>query len=174
MDIKFKELKIENFMSIGDALIDLTDRGFTLIEGVNNNTNDNAKSNGSGKSSIFESLVWCLTGNTIRGNKSVVNYNGNDGALVKLSFVMNGDEFVITRTKDHSKHKTNLFIEVNGVDKSGKGIRDTESILSEYLPDLTSSLIGSVIVLGQGLPQKFSANSPSGRKEVLEKLFKSD
>ena len=110
MDIKFKELKIENFMSIGDAQIDLTDRGFTLIEGVNNNTNDNAKSNGSGKSSIFESLVWCLTGNTIRGNKSVVNYNGNDGALVKLSFTMNGDEFVITRTKDHSKYKTNLFI----------------------------------------------------------------
>ena len=84
------------------------------------------------------------------------------------------DKFIITRTKDHSKHKTNLFIEINGVDKSGKGIRDSEKLLAEYLPDLTSSLIGSVIVLGQELPQKFTNNSPSGRKEVLEKLFKSD
>ena len=174
MDIKFKKLHIENFMSIGEADIDLSDRAFTLIEGVNNNENDNARSNGSGKSSIFESLVWTLTGNTMRGNKDVVNYNGNDGALVALEFIVDTDKFVITRTKEHSKHKTNLFIEINGVDKSGKGIRDSEKLLAEYLPDLTSSLIGSVIVLGQGLPQKFTNNSPSGRKEVLEKLFKSD
>lgn len=174
MDIKFKELHIENFMSIGEATIDLSDRAFTLIEGVNNNEADNARSNGSGKSSIFESLVWSLTGSTMRGNKDIVNYNGSDGALVKLTFIVDGDKFVITRTKDHSKHKTNLFIEINGVDKSGKGIRQSELLLSEYLPDLTPSLIGSVIVLGQGLPQKFSSNSPSGRKEVLEKLFKSD
>jgi DNA repair exonuclease SbcCD ATPase subunit len=174
MDIKFKKLHIENFMSIGEADIDLSDRAFTLIEGVNNNENDNARSNGSGKSSIFESLVWALTGTTMRGNKDIVNFNGNDGALVTLEFIVDNDKFVITRTKDHSKHKTNLFIEINGVDKSGKGIRDSEKLLAEYLPDLTSSLIGSVIVLGQGLPQKFTNNSPSGRKEVLEKLFKSD
>lgn len=174
MDIKFKNLHIENFMSIGEANIDLSDRAFTLIEGVNNNEADNARSNGSGKSSIFESLVWTLTGNTMRGNKDIVNYNGTDGALVRLEFILDNSTYVITRTKEHSKHKTNLFIEINGVDKSGKGIRDTEKLLSEYLPELTSSLIGSVIVLGQGLPQKFSSNSPSGRKEVLEKLFKSD
>ena len=174
MDIKFKKLHIENFMSIGEADINLSDRAFTLIEGVNNNENDNARSNGSGKSSIFESLVWALTGTTMRGNKDIVNFNGNDGALVTLEFIVDNDKFIITRTKEHSKYKTNLFIEINGVDRSGKGIIDSEKLLSEYLPDLTSSLIGSVIILGQGLPQKFTNNSPSGRKEVLEKLFKSD
>lgn len=174
MDIKFKKLHIENFMSIGEAEIHLSDRAFTLIEGVNNNENDNARSNGSGKSSIFEALVWALTGTTMRGNKDIVNYNGNDGAFVKLELIIDNNSYCIVRTKEHSKYKTNLIFEVNGVDRSGKGIRDTEKILAEYLPDLTSSLIGSVIVLGQGLPQKFTNNSPSGRKEVLEKLFKSD
>ena len=174
MDIKFNRIHIENFMSIGEAEINLSDRAFTLIEGINNNISDNAKSNGSGKSSIFEALVWVLTGTTMRGNKDIVNYNGTDGALVKLELIIDNNSYCIIRTKEHSKHKTNLFIEINGVDKSGKGIRDSEKLLSEYLPDLTSSLIGSVIVLGQGLPQKFSSNSPSGRKEVLEKLFKSD
>ena len=62
----------------------------------------------------------------------------------------------------------------NGEDVSGKGIRDSEKLLSEYLPDLTSSFLGSVIILGQGLPQRFSNNTPSGRKDVLEKLSKSD
>ena len=42
------------------------------------------------------------------------------------------------------------------------------------MPDITSQLIGSVIILGQGLPFKFSSNTPSGRKEMLEKLSKSD
>lgn len=174
MNIKFKHLTIENFMSIEHADLCLEDRAFTLIEGINNNVIDNARSNGSGKSSIFEALVWALTGNTIRGNKDIVNYNGTDGALVKLEFMVDNNNYCIVRTKEHSKYKTNLMIDINGIDKSGKGIRDTEKILSEYLPDLTASLIGSVIVLGQGLPQKFSNNSPSGRKEVLEKLFKSD
>lgn len=174
MDIKFKRLHIENFMSIGEAEIELPDRGFTLIEGINRNNTDNARSNGSGKSSIFEALVWVLTGSTIRGNKDVVNYNGTDGTFVKLELIIDNNSYCIVRTKEHSKYKTNLIFEINGVDRSGKGIKDTEKILSEYLPDLTSSLIGSVIVLGQGLPQKFSNNSPSGRKEILEKLFKSD
>lgn len=67
-----------------------------------------------------------------------------------------------------------LKIEINGEDKSGKGIRESEAALAEYLPDLTSNLIASIIILGQGLPCKFSNNTPSGRKEVLEKLSKSD
>ena len=59
-------------------------------------------------------------------------------------------------------------------DASGKGIRDSEKLLEQYLPDLNASLLGSVIILGQGLPQKFTNNSPSARKEILEKLSKSD
>ena len=161
-------------MSIGEATIQLNDQGYTLVSGENNNPDDMARSNGSGKSSIFEAIVWCLTGDTMRGNKDIVNRNGSDGALVTVEFTLDSHSYKITRTKDHSKLKTNLLIDIDGVDKSGKGIRDSEKLLKEYLPDLTPSLIGSVIILGQGLPSKFTNNSPSGRKEVLEKLCKSD
>ena len=67
-----------------------------------------------------------------------------------------------------------MKVVINGEDKSGKGIRESEAALAEYIPDLTSNLIGSIIILGQGLPCKFSNNTPAGRKEVLEKLSKSD
>lgn len=174
MKINFKDIIIENFMSIGEAKIQLNDQGYMLVSGINNNPTDTARSNGSGKSSIFEAIVWCLTGETMRGNKDIVNRYGNDGALVEINFVINDADYKLIRTKDHSQHKTNLKIYVNGEDKSGKGIRDSEKLLKDYLPDLTPSLIGSVIVLGQGLPSRFTNNSPSGRKEVLEKLCKSD
>lgn len=175
MKLIFKSLSIENFMSIGKvdiAFESLT--GFNTIIGENYMIQDNAKSNGSGKSSIFEALIWCLTGETIRGNKDVVNHNTEGGTQVSVEFICDENIFKIDRYKNHSKFKTNLLISVNGEDKSGKGIRDTEKLLESYLPELTASLIGSVIVLGQGLPSRFTNNTPSARKEVLEKLTQSD
>ena len=175
MRIIFKSLHIENFMSIGEVDINFESlTGFNTIIGENNMIQDNAKSNGSGKSSIFEALVWCLTGDTIRGNKDVVNHNTDGGTKVSLVFDCNSSTYEVERYKNHSKFKTNLIIKVNGEDKSGKGIRDSEKILENYLPEVTASLIGSVIVLGQGLPSRFTNNSPSARKEVLERLTQSD
>lgn len=174
MNINFDKIIISNFLSIGQADIDLKDNGYVLVKGVNNHTEDSAISNGSGKSTVFEAIIWCLCGETLRGSKNVTNINGDDGALVELFFRIDTNNYHIIRSKDNSKYKTNLKLFVNDNDISGKGIRDTEKILSETLPELTSSFIGSVIILGQGMPQKFTNNSPSGRKEVLEKLSKSD
>ena len=162
-------------MSIGNVDINFDQlTGFNTIIGENYMVQDNAKSNGSGKSSIFEALIWCLTGETIRGNKDIVNHNTEGGAAVSVTFDCDGHSYVIERYKNHHKFKTNLLIKINGEDKSGKGIRDTEKLLESYLPELTASLIGSVIVLGQGLPSRFTNNTPSARKEVLEKLTQSD
>lgn len=175
MNIFFNSISIENFMSIGKVDLDFTSQqGYTIVSGINHCVEDNAKSNGSGKSSIWEAISWVLTGTTIRGSKDVVNINASDGTLVTINFNSDNHNYVVTRSKDHSKFKTNLKIFVDGVDESGKGIRDSEQILKKRLPDLTTSLIGSVIILGQGLPQRFTNNTPSGRKEVLEALSQSD
>ena len=123
---------------------------------------------------MFEAISWVLTGETIRGVKDVVNMFTTGGTSVEVHFTVDNDSYKIARYKDHSKFKTDLKIFINGVDKSGKGIRDSQKLLEEYLPDMTSSLVSSVIILGQGLPQRFTNNTPSGRKEVLEKLSKSD
>ena len=171
MNIVFKELKIHNFMSIGDANIDLNDLGFVTIVGNNMCKIDTTSSNGSGKSSILESIVWCLTGGTIRGTKDVVNNVVCDDCYVSLLFEVDEKRYEIKRGRGSS---STLTLKINDEDVSGKGIRDTEKILEEYLPDLTYNLINSTIILGQGLPNKFTSNTPSGRKEILETLTKSD
>ncbi len=174
MFIKFNHIEIKNFMSIGNGSYNIDNQGYVLINGINNNIDDYAKSNGSGKSSCAEAIVWALTNETIRGTKDIVNRNSSGGCKVILDFTIDDISYKILRTKDDEELGTNLKLFVNDKDVSGKGIRDTQKILEEYLPDLTLSLIGSVIVLGQGLPQRFTNNTPSGRKEVLEKLSKSD
>lgn len=175
MKLEFKHLRIKNFLSFAEAELDLSDAGYVLVSGINQNPVDNAKSNGSGKSSIWEAISWVLTGTTIRGGSSDIrNIYTTTGAFVELTFDADDKHYKVLRSKEDNVYKTNLKIWINDEDKSGKGIKDSEKLLKEYLPELTSSLLGSVIILGQGLPQRFSNNTPVGRKEVLEKLSKSD
>lgn len=174
MHINFRKLTLHNFLSFGHSSLEFEDDGFIRVTGINENPDDLAVSNGSGKSSLWEAIVWALTGDTIRGTKQVANIYGDDGTYVELEFDIDSNRYNILRSKDHKEYKTNIRILIDGKDCSGKGIRDSEKLLTQYLPDITASLLGSVIILGQGLPQKFTNNSPSGRKEVLEKLSKSD
>lgn len=174
MNIKFSSVELYNFMSFESASVELSENGFVRVCGENSNVNDNATSNGSGKSAIWEAINWCLTGETLRGSKDVVRHDSEDGCFVLLKFQANGDDYEILRSKNHSTYKTNLFIKKNGEDASGKGIRDTEKLLAQYLPDLDANLINSTIILGQGLPMRFTNNTPSGRKDLLEVLSKSD
>ena len=174
MHIEFSRLILHNFMSFGHADIRFNDDGFIRVSGINDNPLDNAGSNGSGKSSLWEAIVWAITGETIRGTKHVVNMFGDDGCYVEVEFYIDKTRYQIIRSKDHQIRKTSIQFLINGEDVSGKGLRDSEKILQQHLPDLTASLLGSVIILGQGLPQKFTNNTPSGRKEVLETLSKSD
>lgn len=175
MNIIFKKVSIFNFLSFGSAEVALDDRGFVLVNGINEHIEDNAKSNGSGKSALWDSIIWALTGDTIRGtSKEIVNINATGGCKVQLEFEVDSHNYIVIRSKDHSELGTTLKLYVDDKDVSGKGIRDTEKILQSYLPELDSSFIGAVIILGQGMPQRFSNNTPSGRKEILEKLSKSD
>ena len=125
MKLQFNSIHIENFLSIGCADIPLNDNGYVLVSGINNSKSDSALSNGSGKSSIFDSILWALTGETIRGASSVTNINGNDGALVEIDISVDDRDYSIRRTKDHSRYKTSLQILSGGEDLSGKGIRDS-------------------------------------------------
>ncbi|MBQ3422261.1 MAG: hypothetical protein IJH34_11480 [Romboutsia sp.] len=160
-------------MSFADTELDLNDMGNILVTGRNYCKLDNAYSNGSGKSSIFNAICFALTGETSQGVSSgVENIFTNPGdCWVELEFEADGDLFVIKRIKTPWH---NMKVYVNGEDVSGKGVRESTKVLMNYLPDLTSELISSAIILGQGLPYRFSNNNPAQRKEILEKLTKSD
>ena len=173
MGLHFNKITLHNFGSYNHAEIDLQNRGFCLVSGENNYEKDNASSNGAGKSLIWSGICFALTGTTIQGlHSNLQNINVDENLCYTiLDFSYEKDNYVITR---YIAPKSDLKIIKNGIDVSGKGIKESSKKLEEYLPDITYELIASTIILGQGLPQKFSAFSPSGRKELLEKLTKSD
>ena len=171
--IQFKRVILHNFGSYGHAELDLQNRGFCLVSGQNNYIKDNALSNGSGKSFLWSAICYALTGETISGIKSNlknINIEESD-SYVQLEFLYQKDLYNICRIV---APKSDLRIYRNDLDVSGKGIRESEKKLSEMLPELSKDLIASCIIIGQGMPNKFSSFSPSGRKDLLEKLTKSD
>lgn len=173
MILTFKKIKLHNFFSFKDVELDLNDMGYTLVSGRNYCKLDSAYSNGSGKSSIFNGICFALTGETVQGISNGVEniFSDPNDCWVELTFYADSDEFILKRFKTP---RPDLKIYINGEDKSGKGIRESAKLLTTYLPDMTSELVNSVIILGQGLPNRFSNNNPAGRKEILEKLTKSD
>ena len=171
--IQFKKIIIHNFGSYGHVELDLQNRGFCLVSGQNNYIKDNALSNGAGKSFLWSAICYALTGETINGiktNLKNINIEESD-CWVQLDFMYNKDLYSLHRI---IAPKSDLKIYKNDIDVSGKGLRESEKKFQEMLPELTKDLIASTIIIGQSMPNKFSSFSPSGRKDLLEKLTKSD
>lgn len=122
-------------------------------------------------SSVFNSIIWCLTGTTPTGIKDVHNrYVKEPETYVYLEFSVDGKPYTLKRYYKPA----GMEFTVDGREIENKGIRDAENILHQYLPDINEKLLSSVIILGQGLPNKLTNNTPSGRKETLEQLSNSD
>jgi len=64
MELRFSKIILHNFASFEHSELNLSDLGYTLVSGRNNCKLDNAYSNGSGKSSIFNAICFALTGET--------------------------------------------------------------------------------------------------------------
>jgi len=171
--LEFKKIILHNFGSYNHAEVDLANKGFCLVTGRNNYAKDNAYSNGSGKSLIWSAICFAITGETINGVRSGlknINVEENSG-YVSLDAEFDGDTYLLTR---YIAPKSELKIIKNGVDVSGKTFRESEKRLGELIPTINKDLIASTIIIGQGMPNRFSAFSPSGRKDILEKLTNSD
>ena len=85
MNIRFNMIDIENFRSIQKAIVPLHNQGIVIVKGVNE-YEDKATSNGSGKSSIFEAIVYALFEETSSGEKDVANRIINNMQMMNCIF----------------------------------------------------------------------------------------
>ena len=172
--INFKKVILHNFGSYQQAEVDLQDKGFCLVVGKNNCVADNSISNGTGKSTIWSAISYTICGelpNGVHSNLKNINISEDQECYTSIEFSINENDYKITRW---ISPKSALEIIKNKENISGKTFRESEKKLAEVLPNLTPELISSTIILSQGMPNKLSSFSPSGRKELLEKLTKSN
>lgn len=98
------KIEIQNFLTIGNAKVDLDGRGLLLIQGVNED-DTSAKSNGAGKSSVADAICWGIYGTTARDvtGDAVVNKTTKKDCVVSVEVVDGATTYEIKR---HRKHKT--------------------------------------------------------------------
>ena len=119
--MKFHELRIENFLTIGSARVNLADRGLQLIQGAND-SDSSATSNGAGKSSLVDAIFWCLYGVTARDVKgdAVINLAAKKDCRVIIHFSSGGENFHVARHRKHKDGKNSLVVESTGIVAIGK------------------------------------------------------
>ena len=168
--LNFKSIEFENFQSLGKGSLNLNDLGLCLIQGINNYDNM-TKSNGSGKSSLMSTIVWCLFGQTPNGIKGdVVNKFSKGGCYVKLILEVDGVEYTIIRSQSHKEYKTGLQIFKNGEDISARNKTDSDKVIKEIL-QIDKEIFLQLIYLSQGFSDRFAIYTPKNRKELLEELY---
>lgn len=167
---KFKKVKIHNFLSIKDIELNLEKRGLTLIEGKNTG-NSTFESNGSGKSTILNSITYALYGQTSYGLKAddVVNRQEDKDTSVILYVDIDGQAYRIERYRKHKTHKNKVKLFQGNTELTGKSAKDTDSKIQELFGVDYNTYMNS-IVQGQGEAEVFSKASDKGKKEILENI----
>lgn len=167
MNISIDSIELKGFQSIGEAKINLSNRGIVCIKGVNN-YEETARSNGSGKSSIFESIFYAIYGRTSTGIAYPENRYLKDGCYVKLTLYIDGVKYTIIRTSKGKSSAVKIYREDEDI--SGRNKTDTEDIIKKDIIRISQDIFLSTVFLSQGFSGKLSSLSPSGRKERIESL----
>ncbi|KAI1363332.1 P-loop containing nucleoside triphosphate hydrolase protein [Xylaria arbuscula] len=159
-----RSVKISNFLGIQDEYtIDFDGdlgKGLSFVVG----------SNGSGKSTIIEAIVWCQFGRCIRKGLSVgdvVNDVTGQNCMVSLSF-SNG--YTITRYRKHKIHGNRVIVSLDGVEQPqfehGEA-RASQAALDELLGIDYDEYIKAV-VLGHESAASFLSSTPAQRQDFIE------
>lgn len=159
--IEFEKIEIKNFQSYGDnpTTFHFNKSSSTLIKGLNR----------SGKSTIIEGFIYCLSGRSYRGSPvpRLINTINQKDCLTKLFFNTEGHSYVINRGM-----KPNIFY----IEKDGKKIDETASIrdMQKYLEThiLKTSVSGiiSTCVLGCNY-RPFMEMTPKEKREMVDILL---
>ena len=122
-----------NFLSYGNPpnCVSLTDRGLVLIEG-DNKDDSSAASNGAGKSSLIDAIVWCLYGTTLRGYEGDEVINRKVGKNCMVNLVLEND-VIITRYRKHQTGKNGLTVTVGDLNVTKSSIKETEAYIEQLL-----------------------------------------
>ena len=170
--LKFIKIVIEGFASYeGFNELDLCPNAAVVIKAPN----------GSGKSTIFSSLVWCLYGKTIKGVSEVntkKKYQTKEykGTRVCTYFQKDADIYRVTRCQNYTG---NLEDGTKGRDRL-QIIKNAEVVdikskpkLQEYLVSelgLSYPLFMNSIMFGQGM-KKLIQETNSDKKKIFEEVF---
>lgn len=165
------KMTIKNFFSHEESEIDFNFKSCLLI---GNTEGDYSKSNGSGKSSVFEALLWALFNKSRAPKMSDLVRWGETSASVVLEFETDGERYRVTRSRNNKSRVSAVTFEK--LESEGAWIDCSGST-----PSLTNSEIEKTIRLDfktfvnttyfrQNDASEFAEAEPYRRKEILKSI----
>ncbi|MCI0553272.1 MAG: AAA family ATPase, partial [Anaerolineae bacterium] len=155
MRLDFSSISIERFKSFDKRqtwkLVD--EPGLYHVKGIND-VEPHLGSNGSGKTSVWDALVWCLTGRTLSGLRGtdIQPWSGSGQTIVSLNVTTDGKDHDVVRTANPNSLKIDdKVVAQDAVDR---------------LIGMTFDTIAHTLVFGQGQPL-FPDLTPTEKLEVF-------
>lgn len=166
--VQINTLSLQNFFSFKHASINLANRGLLLVEGENRDTSG---SNGAGKSSLFEAMLFCLFGITRRygSKRTKVTRNWEGDCLVYMEIEVVDQILKVYRYQDHTQYgnKVLAFLDEHALTKGSN--EETQKEINAVL-QLDAESFQSVVLYPQDA-QGFASLSDSGQKYILESVL---
>jgi len=146
--LNIDSLYLRNFRSYGDydTELKLSKLGPVLILGEVSTTP--GKSNGSGKSTIAEAIIWCLFGRLSAKDRPadhIVNKSVGSNCIVTITTT---DGYKITRTRKMDTHNELLITNPDGEDISLSTTKNTQKQLNKMF-DLDYYIFTSSVFFAQ-------------------------
>ncbi len=174
-------IKIWNFLSVGQVERDLANQGLVILIGENLD-DPSTDSNGAGKSSLPEAIVWGLYGTTIRGIKTdaVVNRRIGKDCRVELDLTVVEGRVQVRRCRKDSqatdakgnKEPNQFRVWLNNEDVSSNDPKETQRTLVRLIGMDLDQFV-RLVVIGQGFENRFTSMSDRALKEFIEARTKS-
>jgi len=173
--LEIQNVSWRNFMSYGEetSSLDLSELGQVLITGeIEDETQDGLKkSNGSGKSTIPNVILWALFGRTMHSanpGDAVINHFIGKDCWVKIT-LKNGDS--ITRTRGFKGHNELLYTK-NGEENTLSTNKNLQQLLNKDL-QLDWELFTSSAFFTQ-YSKSWLEMADNNRKKALERILRVD
>lgn len=151
--MKFLNLKVENFMVIADASVDLDSRGLVLIQGINA-ADSSAASNGAGKSTLMNALMWCLYGETATGYKGddVLNSTLPKNCRVSVTIEDEGRTYAVIRHRAHREFKNRLIVRSEDGDLTKGKDTLTQALVERLIGSSKEVFMASIYASQEAMP----------------------
>lgn len=163
--MQLNKLEIYNFLSIKEAVIDFDScKNLVRIIGKNYDTKPMG-SNGAGKSTVIEAIMFALFGKTIRktNDKSLKNYHTKGKCRVVLT--INGDTVI-----ERVKRAPMLSVHVGDQNCTQDSIQSTQKYLEQIL-NINHNVFLASIVFGQSNNTDFLTATPEVKRAIIQNFL---
>jgi DNA repair exonuclease SbcCD ATPase subunit len=172
--IRFKNLTVKNFMSVGAATqaIDFDRTDLTLVLGENLDLGGDGSRNGTGKTTIINALSYALYGQALSNIRkdNLVNKTNGKGMLVSLDFFVNSTEYRIERGRKPNILKFYVNNEAQAATDEAQGEnRETQEAIERIL-GMSHDMFKHVLALNT-YTEPFLSLKANEQRTIIEQLL---